>query len=529
MASLRLLLTFLGLSTTVLIYGGALVDDSAASDSQPPLHWESALLQSHKIEPTAEGALSYLDRLTPDEQTLKRAEQLIHDLGSENFLRRKDATRKLLEIGDAVEAKVKQAAQSENLEQAVRARRILLAFQAARDSGLRSDLILAALRILKSQRSTLTPRVVLNLLPILTERHLIDAAKEALWANVQAQHTDLVRSNLKHPQLTRRTAAIVALELAVGADAVSELEASLLSPQPEVRLAVARALLDRLPRQCLTSLGEIVKSEDFEIHAHASCLLRDLSGQSIGVRGTGDFSSAVEQWQQWLTTHGASASLQTPVGRQRLDLDRALVVFRENFRDEAAEVVNGYGRFLYESTIPTKASVARNRFRFDGNHAEADQRLFVMSKELTGGREFPRQFSVSARMGGGTEGSGGYHVGLSIGRIKVLFHPGYSGGGFRVETTDDHDYLINNASMGFTPKANALYPVRLTVNRLVNGRIEFEAEVQKATDSGQVYVKKFVLDAEVVGPVNRIGLERSGRKGGDGIFEQVEIDFSVRK
>ena len=98
-----------------------------------------------------------------------------------------------------------------------------------------------------------------------------------------------------------------------------------------------------------------------------------------------------------------------------------------------------------------------------------------------------------------------------------------------METTDDHDYLISNASMGFTPKANALYPVRLTVNRLDNGRVEFEAEVRKPADSTQVYTKKFTLDVETVGPVNRIGLERSGRKGGDGLFENVEIDFSVQK
>ena len=525
MASYRLLQMVLCLSILLLCWG----TDVEGQAREAPLRWETDLLRSHNIEPTADGALTFLARLTPNKQTLQLAQQLIADLGCEDFQRRRNATRKLLEIGDSVESQVKQAADSQNLEQSVRARRILAAYQATRDSGLRGDLILSALRILKQKESKRTPKVVFSLLAVLSERHLIDAAKEALWASIDAQHAELIRSNLRDVHPARRTTAIVALELAVGADSVTELEAFLKSDHPQVRLATARALLNRRPRQCLISLGRLVSLEEFEIHAHAACLMRDLTGETIGVDGTSDFSTAVEEWQKWLVANGDSARLQVPVGRERLDLLRAMIVFRENFRNDVTQIQNSYGRFRYESTIPTNASVARNRLQLDGNHGEADQRLFVMSRELTGGRAFPSQFSVSTKMGGGPEGSGAYHVGLSVGRIKVLFHPGYSGGGFRVETTDDHDYLINNSSMGFTPKGNVLYPVKLTVKRQQNGRVEFVAEVRKAPGSEQVYTKRFALDAEVVGPVNRIGLERSGRKGGVGMFENVEIDFSAQR
>lgn len=515
-------LTFIGTALSLLLVCGVPADETTGQSSRE-------LLSRHGIQPTAAGTLAYLQRLKPDEGLQARVAILIKQLGSEVFVVRKRASSELTEIGEAAESQLEQAVQSNDLERSIRARQLLSTVRSLQNKDLNESLLTAALGLLKREKSTQTPTVILDIFPRLENRPLWYAASEALWANVQTANEHEIRGKLKATHLPTRVAAIVALELAAGEESVDDLQEFLSHENDAIRLAASRALMNRLPRDCLGTLVGLLAAEDVEIRLQASWLLRDLTGQKFGDDRGDDFQTIVNHWKQWADSNLDSAELQIPVGDQRLQLNRAVIIFREAFVQEVPSIRESYGRFRYASTIPANASVADGIFRLHGNHPEADQRLFIEAKNLTGGEIFPRRFLVKARLTGEAEGSGAYHVGVSVGRIKVLFHPDYSGGAFRVETADEHKYLVTNQSMGFTPTANVMHTMTLWVDRGVDGQVRIEATVTNGSNLDQSYVKRFVLSSDVVGPLNRIGLERSGRTGGDGLFDSVTIDLSGRR
>jgi hypothetical protein len=432
-------------------------------------------------------------------------------------------------IGEVAESQLEEALQSGDLERLFRVRQLLDRIQSHRDSHLRERLLEAALQVLQHNPSPRATAVLLDIFPLLGSRHLYAAASETCWANVRGDDEDRIRAALTTSHLPTQLAAIVALELAVGARSVPDLEGLLDDPQAAIRLAASRALLNHLPRQCLRSLIGLLAEEDLQIRTQALWLLRDLTGQTFGEDGSQDMETAVNLWRRWLEANADTAPLRVPVGRQRLQLAREAIVFRESFAEDAASIKTGYGRFTYESSLPAKASVAGGVLRLDGDHPEADQRLCIAAKNVTGRREFPRRFSIKAKLTGGAAGSGGYHVGVSVGQIKVLLHPAHPGGGFRVETVDTHQYLISNQSLGFTPAADVMHEMEIRVSTEEDGQVRLVAVVTNGNDPRQKYAKSFECDPEVTGPLDRIGLERSGRTGGAGLFDSLTIDLSGRQ
>jgi len=59
--------------------------------------------------------------------------------------------------------------------------------------------------------------------------------------------------------------------------------------------------------------------------------------------------------------------------------------------------------------------------------------------------------------------------------------------------------------MGFTPAANVTHGMTLKVGKERSGLVRFEAIVTNGSDPRQTYVKEFVFDSDLVGPLNRIG------------------------
>ncbi len=73
--------------------------------------------------------------------------------------------------------------------------------------------------------------------------------------SVDASHTELLRRALKQEHQLTRAAALVALELASGPDAIPLIEPYLTHDDPQLRLAAARALVDRRPQQAASALA----------------------------------------------------------------------------------------------------------------------------------------------------------------------------------------------------------------------------------------------------------------------------------
>jgi len=200
-------------------------------------------------------------------------------------------------------------------------------------------------------------------------------------------------------------------------------------------------------------------------------------------------------------------------------------VFVERFTEPAEDVTKGYRSFGYETTLRgCKADVSGGRLLLRGDHVqEGDQRLVVTASRVTGKASWPDSLEVTARLGGTAKGSGAWHVGVSIGRVKILFHPDYQGGAFRAETVDTHEEFFGNQDVGFTPAAGVAHLMTVRVRRTGSG-YRFDVTLEEAGGgSGGKHRKAFEVSDKQMGRFDRVGLERSGRRGGDALFESLTI------
>jgi len=198
-------------------------------------------------------------------------------------------------------------------------------------------------------------------------------------------------------------------------------------------------------------------------------------------------------------------------------------LFPETFDQDAESLSEGYRRFRFEAGKGMKGSVSGGILRMAGNHPDdGDQRLLLDAERVTGREAFPDSFQIEARLGGDPGGEGTYHVGVSVGNVRVLFHPGYPTGGFRIERVDDHKPIIVNTAMGFDPPVGKLLRMHLEVKRRPGGEVEIQAVI---SNGGAAFRKTAVLAAEEIGKLDHIGLDRSGRNGGDGLFDDLVIHW----
>jgi hypothetical protein len=196
-------------------------------------------------------------------------------------------------------------------------------------------------------------------------------------------------------------------------------------------------------------------------------------------------------------------------------------VFVEKFT-VAKDITTGYGLFTYETTTAgSRARVSGGRLHLLGPTEESDQRLVVTAQKALGQRKWPDSLEVVARLGGTGAGSGLWHVGLSVGSVKVLFHPDFPNGAFRAEAVDTHNRFFENEDMGFTPAAGVMHQLNLAVRR--TGRVQ-RFEVELVDGHGRAtYRKTFEVRSDQVGDFDRIGLERSGQPGGEALFESISV------
>ena len=208
-----------------------------------------------------------------------------------------------------------------------------------------------------------------------------------------------------------------------------------------------------------------------------------------------------------------------------IDIALGALPFEESAIAHAKRIELEPGAYLRicsaEDLIVMKASVSGGILRMAGNHPnDGDQRLLLDAERVTGREVFPDAFQIEARLGGNPGGEGAYHVGVSVGNVRVLFHPGYPSGGFRIERVDNHRPLIGNTAMGFDPPAGKLLRLHLDVQRCPSGDVEIQAVL---SNGGPTFRKSVVLAAGEIGKLDHIGLDRSGRTGGDGLFDDFVL------
>lgn len=203
------------------------------------------------------------------------------------------------------------------------------------------------------------------------------------------------------------------------------------------------------------------------------------------------------------------------------------LVFTELFRDNAPELGEKYRHFSFDCAPGLSAKVSDGVLRLAGNGGiEGDQRLILTAAKISGAEVFPDKFKIEVMLQGNANGAGGYHLGVSIGKVRALFHPGYRGGGFRFEHVDTHKPLTENKDMGFTPAADAFTIMAIEAKHLPDGDTELLATVSP-DDKRPTFQTRIKVPAASIGKLDSISLDRSGRQGGDAVFDNLVVEMTA--
>jgi hypothetical protein len=202
------------------------------------------------------------------------------------------------------------------------------------------------------------------------------------------------------------------------------------------------------------------------------------------------------------------------------------LVFAEFFRDKAQDLAGSYRDFNYDASPGLKGKITEGMLRLSGKGPiEGAQRLVLSSKEITGKKVFPDQFRVEVMLGGTPGGESAYHIGVSVGKVRALFHPGNAGGSFRFEHIETHKKFTKNMNMGFTPDTRNLATMGMEVKRLPDGDVELQVTVIPEGKKDRRFTTQIKVSAAMIGELDTIGLDRSGRKGGDALFDNLVVEI----
>lgn len=232
-----------------------------------------------------------------------------------------------------------------------------------------------------------------------------------------------------------------------------------------------------------------------------------------------------ERWAKEDLVREAVASLLRERLKERLG-EPADPLYVELFHQPTASLAGGYRRLHLQADKGLTGLVSDGSLRLKGRHVEeGDQRLVLDAKTVVGKQEFPESFRIEVKLGGEAGGEGGYHVGVSVGNVRALFHPGYQKGEFRFEQVDTHQHLTENSSMGFVPTVGKLRRMSIDVKRVAGGKVELDVVV---TDGDKIFSAPKILEGSVIGKLDHISLDRSGRTGGDALFDDLVVDLGPR-
>lgn len=278
---------------------------------------DRAVLEDAGVAPTSEGAIQYIQSLQPGENQLAQVKKLIADLGHEDFRRREEATQELVRTGNGVHPLLISAAR-DNADPEIRWR----AQSVVRLSETKSAAtLLSAFRLLAAEPVKGTAPAILASLPLCRRPYIADAAHAALQAAVDAGDADLLRKAISDGPSPTRIGAAKAFAGAFPSTATPELATYADDGDERFAAAIARILANNGDRRCLPALVRLLASEDLEVRAEASLVLRMATGEHFGFAAYDPKekrSAAADRWRKWLAEKGDSVALKAPLAPPRL-------------------------------------------------------------------------------------------------------------------------------------------------------------------------------------------------------------------
>jgi hypothetical protein len=279
------------------------------------------LLAEYRIQPTLEGVTAFLRQLKTEFGEAKKAEALVAQLGDGNFQVREMATQRLINAPHLPLKALEQASAAADPEVSFRAQRILSHAQVVAKVAIaerRLGLCAAVFRTIQDKAIRGVTAALFDVIPLLDDPDLMDAACEALSESTGPEHAALLRRNLAAKSLDLRIAAIRGLARSDLKSGVTEkeLHALLEDREPRVATAAAHTLAQRGDRAALSAFVRLAGSKEERVRARSEQILRAWTGRNFGLDPFQDPATQQEslaRWRAWVAAEGDVAKLNLPL------------------------------------------------------------------------------------------------------------------------------------------------------------------------------------------------------------------------
>ena len=519
----------LGLVTEPTLATSVFAQDSVQTDSGISHPSYQIVLLDAGVTPDSQGAIRLLNRLTTSNATVNQIGKYIRDLGSENFHVRRNARFQLLGMGSIANKQLSSAIQSHDFETVLQTKSILRSLKSRSNEAVREEQVLAAFRLLATEVNPACVSSVLAIIPQLKNKVLLKHSAIVLWASVSDEHREQIAFALQHPNEEVRIAAIPAWEIIEGEKAVELVRPLLSDARPAIRLAASRALFDHAPRECMKTLIDLLGSEDRTTKLQAAWLTAEAFDEQHALAGNRTFAQQADLWRKKLLA-SADQQNQCRLGNARHEIRPFLAGFREGFDRSISALKTHYGDLHYVDSVgDAVASVSKGIARMHGGEKKGEQKLLIKAEQVVGTEQFSNPFTVVAELGGEAMGIGTYHVGITIGNLRILFYPGLRNGGFRIECVDSRVFKVSKRPMPFTPGHEVLCDMRIVVTPLQNGAVRLETTITDPRTPTRPFTNIYVAQEKDIRRLGTIGLERSGGAGGAALFGAFSIEPAVAR
>ncbi|MCH7727265.1 MAG: hypothetical protein IH991_12415 [Planctomycetes bacterium] len=228
-------------SIAIILLTGCIAVSVHGVEPKSAADQDLASLRQLGVEPTPEGITKFFRTQMGDGNTSpsqKQAEELIQQLGSDNFQKRQQATKRLAALSNPPIVLLKEAAKSKNLEVALRAKQIL------KEVGRREDPRLVVCRVIRDKQIRADAAVFLEFVATCEDDMVFDEACSAFAAIVAKTDLRHVQKALIDRRLRVQAAAIRALPAVLPMeDAIAELHKWLKHDELMIRSAAVRAIV----------------------------------------------------------------------------------------------------------------------------------------------------------------------------------------------------------------------------------------------------------------------------------------------
>jgi HEAT repeat protein len=305
---------------------------------------DEKLLREAGIAADGGGLLDFLRSVSPADADPEQAEQLVRQLGSENFKLREEATRKLVAMGCRALPALRQSLKGSDAEIARRATACIEQIDRPGCWGLP----LAAVRLLVKQRPPGAVEVLLRYLPYAPDEEV----EEEVWYAVDGlagpdDRLDpaLVKA-LTDASAPRRAAAACIVARRGGAEGRREAARLLADASPLVRLRAAQGLLATGDKSALSVLVALLGEAPAPLAWQAEELLRWVARQEtpdvvVGAASCEERDRCRRAWDNWLRERGIKLELAS--GTQTRPCPRLLLVGSERIGEGKGARVGLYG------------------------------------------------------------------------------------------------------------------------------------------------------------------------------------------